>query len=94
MGMTPNAAREMMKVGSKLQFSVPDKCPEECRYIDDIMNYGQSAICRYCPVLCCNGPEPMIEPEGMRDDWAEDWQDFFSGKVSQPELKIIIHHEN
>lgn len=78
----------------------PDDCPSSCHYIDDIKNYGQSAVCRYCPVFCCklmpadpkNGfskPWRMLEPEEIRRDWLAEWYEFFqTGKL--PELKFTV----
>jgi hypothetical protein len=87
----------MMKYGSKLQFEAPDKCPENCLYKDDIRNYGQNAICRYCPIFACTPvPAPegggticMVEPEGFRDDWAEEWARYFKDGTP-PTLRFEI----
>jgi len=66
----------------------PDNCPEDCLYIHEINEYGQSAICRYCPVFCCKlmPPEPetgnkpwrLIEPDDVRRDWLEEWYEYFT----------------
>lgn len=76
----------------------PNECPKDCAYKDDLKNFGQSALCRYCPVFnCqlmpaapevgCNKPWRMLEPDDMRRDWLEEWYEFFqTGK--KPELKL------
>lgn len=76
-----------MKIGENLQFEVPDKCPENCEFKDDIRNYGQSAMCIRCPILNCvpikdeEGEEfCLIEPEDYRNDWAKEWQEFFKSR--------------
>jgi len=79
-----------MQVGSKLQFTVPDKCPDDCKYLNDVRNFGQSAVCRYCPVFCCSGDSPLIEPEGIRDDWTSSWEKFFNGEVDVPKLNLTL----
>lgn len=75
----------------------PDSCPEDCLYKMDIIHYGQSALCRYCPVFCCklmpaepetgNKPWRLIEPDDIREDWLKEWHEFFqTGK--RPNLEI------
>jgi hypothetical protein len=82
-----------MKIGQNLQFEVPDKCPPDCTYKNDIGDYGLSAICIRCPVLNCKIIDeskyggPIIDPRDFRNDWAADWENFFkTGK--HPELKF------
>ena len=71
------------------KYTVPDVCPPDCPYFDDIMNYGQNALCRHCPVFACRGPDPMVPPDGCRDDWAQDWDELFkSGMTQAPALKL------
>jgi len=77
----------------------PDKCPKDCLYKNNIMEYGQSAVCRYCPIFCCylnpadpeNGfdePWRMIEPEDMREDWLHEWYEYFTNK-KEPKLEFV-----
>lgn len=75
-----------MKIGSHLQFEVPDRCPKGCIYFDDFKVYGQSAMCGRCPVFSCQivgkfpDGEPdysMMPPQHFRNDWAEKWERFF-----------------
>jgi len=61
----------------------PDKCPENCKYKDDISRYGQNSICFRCPVLVCH-----FEPDpDYRKDWAYTWYRFFYDGV-EPDLQI------
>ena len=79
-----------MKIGSKLQFDFPDKCPENCKFKDEL--FYQGSICCRCPLFNCGGEYRLIEPEEYRDDWAEEWQEFFkSGKYL--ELKFQIERD-
>ena len=86
-----------MKIGSKLQFEVPDKCPPTCAYLHDIRNFGQNAICRYCPIFACTPvPDPegegtvcIVDPDDMRDDWAEEWERYFK-EGTPPMLRFEI----
>lgn len=73
-----------MKIGNKLQFEVPDRCPKDCIYENDFRDYGQSAMCGRCPVFVCEksaGPEgepfSLVEPGHYRNDWAAEWERFF-----------------
>jgi hypothetical protein len=74
-----------MKIGSKHLFTVPDKCPPDCRFISALHNFDQSAMCTHCPVFICrpvSAPEGdgcfcMVDPEDFRDDWAAEWERFF-----------------
>lgn len=79
-----------MKVGTKLQYEVPDGCSEDCSFVDDLDKYGQSSICIRCPVLnCVDGPMgPIIEPEHYRNDWAREWEKFFKGEIERPALPL------
>lgn len=85
-----------MKIGSKLQFTVPDKCPADCRYKDDFRNYGQNAVCMHCPVLCCwdnhDDMSPIVAANNFRDDWAAEWELFFKNGT-EPELRITLKDE-
>ncbi|MFA5025080.1 MAG: hypothetical protein WC503_01035 [Candidatus Shapirobacteria bacterium] len=65
-----------MKIG---KIELPDKCPENCSLKNDIMLYGQDALCLRCPVLNCRGEDPLLFPEDYREDWAEAWDIWFKG---------------
>jgi len=67
-----------MKIANNIE--VPDKCPDNCEFVDEFRNYGQNAICGRCPVFCCVGPDPLLPPEEYRMDWAIEWKKFFDGK--------------
>jgi len=71
------------------KYEVPDECPVDCKYCGDMGKYGQNSICGRCPVFVCPG---MVEPEGYRDDWAEEWVKFFeTGR--EPDLRFKISKE-
>lgn len=79
------------------KYEVPDDCPKECLFYNDLEEYGQGSICIRCVVLNCKkipGPdgEPfsLIEPEHYREDWAKEWVRFFKGETDYPELKLRI----
>ena len=84
-----------MRFGENLQFECPDNCPTDCAFANELMLYGQNAICGRCPVLLCKEPEteedkyymPMVEAEGYRDDWGAEWDAFFK-TGTPPQLKI------
>ena len=73
-------------------FELPDKCPEDCPFTDDIANFGQNAICGRCPLFCCvdNGAGfVLVEPEGYRPDWAEVWSVWLAGPMdTYPQLLL------
>ena len=82
------------KFGTKLQFKHPIKCPQSCIFKSEAF-FDQGCICTRCPVLCCKQPiteedkiyMPMIEPDNFRDDWAEEWDNFF--KIGRrPKLQL------
>ena len=68
------------------KYTVPDKCPDDCDFIHDFRNYGQSAICFRCPVFVCQEPKteedkyymPMVPANEYREDWASEWEKFFN----------------
>jgi hypothetical protein len=70
----------------------PDKCPENCKYKDDISRYGQNSICFRCPVLVCEYDPNLklrrIEIADYRKDWAYVWYRFFYDGV-EPDLQIF-----
>ena len=72
------------------KYEVPDECPKDCKYLDDLGKYGQNSICGRCPVFAC--PEP-VEPEWYRDDWASEWATFFLTGM-EPDLRFKIHKED
>ena len=76
----------------------PDKCPKDCIYTDDFYHFGQSATCRYCPILACtpNPPDPeygfdkewyLLNPNDFRRDWLEEWYEYFT-KGIPPKLEF------
>ena len=74
-----------MLFGESLTFECPDECPIDCRYVGDLLEFGQSSICCRCPVLVCKMPRtdedmpymPIVPPTDYRDDWAREWDRFF-----------------
>ena len=73
-----------LKIGSELQYEVPDECPEDCPF--SVRRQGQGDLCTRCPVFNCSPPKcaedamymPVIEPKFYRDDWAREWVRFFT----------------
>ena len=67
-----------MKIGSKLQYEVPDKCPEDCKHIKTECK-AVNGLCALCPVcLYSTGMGTVIvPPEQFRDDFAKAWVEFF-----------------
>ena len=77
------------------KYEVPDKCPENCIFINDFAIYGQNAVCNYCPVFLCresirdNERASIVKPENYRQDWASEWSQWFKGDMKNvPVLKI------
>jgi hypothetical protein len=70
-----------MKIGTKLQFEVPDSCPFNCVYRHERESFSMTSECFRCPVLNCGGDAQTraIEPNHYRDDWAKSWEKFFKG---------------
>lgn len=73
-----------MKIGSALQFEVPDDCPNNCGYKNELTYQGST--CTRCPVFSCKpcpypdeigGTFTLVEPQGYRDDWASMWVSYF-----------------
>jgi hypothetical protein len=59
-------------------YKVPDKCPADYRYIDELPYQG--SICHRCPVFTCAVDKAafcLVEPDEYRADWAEEWAKFF-----------------
>jgi hypothetical protein len=76
----------IVKIGSKLQYIVPDKCPTSCSLKP--VHFDQGAICFRCPVILCSKNDGfcVLEPSDIRDDWAEEWEAFFKGYIDAPRL--------
>ena len=78
-----------MKIGSKLQYEVPDNC-QECHLKQKFLQFY---VCYRCPVFNCktriiNGKDfYMVKPQDFRDDWAEEWQRAFLDK-DYPQLYL------
>ena len=87
-----------MIVANKYEF--PDKCPKDCKFTDDVRQYGQNSICIRCPVFNCSMPEnpteedkihlPLLRPEDYRPDWAKEWRKFFDGETDFPHLSFDL----
>lgn len=76
------------------KYEVPDKCPDDCRYRGCV---SQGDVCFRCPVMICSPFEYMgemtylVDPEGYRTDWAEEWEKWFkTGMVGLPDLRFTI----
>ena len=84
-----------MKI-SKKRYEVPNTCPLNCPFRNELSRLGQSAICIRCPVFICH-PEDMclMKPEEYRPDWAKEWWKFFDalsrhGSPPMPQLRLTI----
>jgi hypothetical protein len=90
-----------MKIGSQLQFEIPDHCPENCEFIEEKKFFSMTSFCFRCPIINCtsfDGPpdengksEPMclVNPEDFGEDWAKEWEEFFKGGPI-PEMRFEI----
>lgn len=71
------------------RYLVPSKCPEQC-------SLRGSGLCERCPVLLCSPPVteedkkylPVIAAEDYREDWAKEWEKFFTTGV-RPKLFLV-----
>ena len=65
------------------KYEIPDTCPENCEFKDGPFYQGNA--CSRCPIFNCarqSGPGNewdfcLIEPEDYREDWAEEWFQYF-----------------
>jgi len=87
-----------MKIAKKFEF--PDECPLDCPFQGKAV--GQGSICTRCPIFSCRlVPSPderyqdletpgyfrLIHPDGYREDWAEEWSNWFkNGMKGYPQL--------
>ena len=76
---------------SDKNIEIPDSCPINCRFKEELKQFYQDDICYSCPVLNCSNPSndpmmPILEPEQYRSDWAKEWKRFFDGEIEEPEL--------
>ena len=78
-----------MKVGSNLEYEVPDECPEWCKKINQ-NEMSQDSLCTRCPVFNCRTfavPEEdrnfagdsmqLIKNEDFSDDFAKMFVEYF-----------------
>jgi hypothetical protein len=72
-----------MRLGTKLQFDVPDMCPTACPHQHE--PFDQGSTCARCPVFCCNeaGGMRLAEPDRWHDGDAESWQEYLGQFVSK-----------
>lgn len=66
-----------MKIGST---EIPDDCGDFCKIMVDMGSkfptQYQGDVCYRCPIFCCSGEEPLIEPEGYNPDGLEYYINF------------------
>ncbi len=71
---------------------VPNHCPENCPFLNEISVRGQNTFCGYCPVFVCHKDEYrgcFVEPEKYREDWALAWSNWFAdGMKGIPVIEI------
>ena len=78
------------------KYKVPDDCPPNCKFIEELKIFDQSSICIRCPIFNCKKrclPEDkefcLIRPEDFRVDWAKIWSEWFQGDMQTlPELYL------
>lgn len=72
------------------KYAIPNTCPDDCPFKDDLASFSQGIICTRCPVFCCSN-DGLISAETYREDWAAVWEEWFKGnKKFYPELKLKI----
>jgi len=69
-------------------YEIPDRCPKDCKFKDDVSRFGQNSICIRCPVFNCSGDFPLIDRDDFREDWSREWALFFEGSRNEPILKL------
>ena len=75
------------------EHGIPNKCPDDCKFHDDIGRYGQSSICIRCPVFNCMGEYPLLQLSDYREDWLEEWINFFNDNEYIPQLNFTINNK-
>jgi len=76
---------------SKDKIEIPDNCPDNCVFKEDLIQFDQSCMCTRCPIFNCMKDSSgfcMIEPENYREDWALEWKKFFKGEIDFPILNL------
>lgn len=78
-----------MKIGSQLQFEIPDTCPENCPHQGSLKDYSYKDECQECPIWLCEywtdviGDRVcLVEPKDFKDELIPTWQQFFKGLVN------------
>jgi len=77
-----------MKIARK--YTVPDKCPPDCPFIEVYRQYEMKAPCLYCPVFCCRiiryGGETiyLVSPRQYPEMQAREWEKWFDGGMIGP----------
>jgi len=82
-----------IKIG---KYSFPTECPVDCP--GHFLPFSQGGLCYRCPIFNCReiGDSGMrlIEPQNYRQDWAEEWDNWFkNGMKGYPEL-FLLKKEN
>ena len=61
------------------KYELPDQCPKDCKYIDELEFFSQSGICVRCPVFCCGSVKMAVDKEGhgpVSEEQADHYIDF------------------
>lgn len=70
-----------MKIGSKLQYEVPDDCSLDCPHLAHLEMFSQTGSCIRCPVFNCKPVDEsgicLIDPDQWPDDSAAEWSSWF-----------------
>lgn len=86
-----------MKIGS---YELPDACPDNCLFRDEVNAFSQGSMCYHCPVINCTPFEyegkrfTLVDVTEFRLDWAAEWDEFFrTGKVPELHLELSKKEE-
>lgn len=64
----------------------PDKCPSNCKFIEDVVFHGQNSICFRCPVFNCPN---LVDPDNFRQDWSDEWFKFFDDGMKHFPMLLV-----
>lgn len=67
------------------KYVLPDQCPKDCKYIDELEFFSQSSICTRCPILVCGASKMAVDKEGrgpVPEEQADHYIDF---RMTEPE---------
>lgn len=71
------------------KYEVPNYCPKDCTFLGSLNEFQFCSLCNKCPICTCNDSDLAMSLSDFREDWAEEWHDFFKGKNDYPYLPQI-----